>query len=132
MNGFNDFNNPNNFNRRRRVTYRPSRAQAGIGLAGGALFVVLGVTVVIPNFGAFGIIWTLLALGITIYNGYMAFGKKYIGPEINIEDEAAPSPGRQDASDPETRLTQLAALHEKGLITDEEYEQKRQEILDEI
>ena len=31
MNGFNDFNNPNNFNRRRRVTYRPSRALAGIG-----------------------------------------------------------------------------------------------------
>ena len=132
MNDFNNFNNPNRFNRRRRVTYRPSRAQAGIGLAGGALFVVLGVTVVIPSFGAFGIIWTLLALGITVYNGYMAFGKKYIGPEINIEDEAAPNPGRQDASDPEARLTQLAALHEKGLITDEEYEEKRQEILDEI
>ncbi len=132
MNDFNDFNNPNNFSRRRRVTYRPSRAQAGIGLAGGALFVVLGVTVAIPNFGAFGIIWTLLALGIAVYNGYMAFGKKYIGPEINIEDEGAPNPAPEGPSDAETRLTQLAALHEKGLITDEEYEEKRQEILDEI
>ena len=133
MSGFNDFNNPNNFNRRRRVTYRPSRAQAGIGLAGGALFVVLGVTVAIPNFGLFGIIWTLFALGITVYNGYMAFGKKYIGPEINIEDEAAPSPGRPDDSgDPEARLTKLAELRGKGLITDEEYEEKRREILDEL
>lgn len=130
MNDFNDFNNPNNFSRRRRVTYRPSRAQAGIGLAGGALFVVLGVTVAIPNFGAFGIIWTLLALGIAVYNGYMAFGKKYIGPEINIEDEGASAP--EAPSGPESRLTQLAALHAKGLITDEEYEEKRQEILDEI
>ena len=133
MSGFNDFNNPNNFNRRRRVTYRPSRAQAGIGLAGGALFVVLGVTVAIPNFGLFGIIWTLFALGITVYNGYMAFGKKYIGPEINIEDEAAPSTGAQDDSgDPEARLTKLAELRGKGLITDEEYEEKRREILDEL
>ena len=93
---------------------------------------MIGVFAVIPQAGAFGVLWTLIAVGITAYNGYMAFGKKYIGPEINIEDEGAPNPGRQDASDPEARLTQLAALHEKGLITDEEYEQKRQEILDEI
>lgn len=126
MNDFNGFNRP----RRRRVTYRPSRAQAGIGLAGGALFVVLGVTVVIPNFGVFGIIWTLFALGITIYNGYMAFGKKYIGPEINIEDEsAAPEQGAEDI---EGRLETLSDLRDKGLVTDEEYEKKRQEILDEL
>ena len=130
MNDFNDFNNHNGFGRRRRVTYRPSRAQAGIGLAGGVLFVILGVTVVIPNFGAFGIIWTLFALGITVYNGYMAFGKKYIGPEINIEDEGAGAP--EAPSGAEERLTRLAALHEKGLITDGEYERKRQEILDEL
>ena len=132
MNGFNDFNNPNNFNRRRRVTYRPSRALAGFTTVVGVIFVLIGIFAVIPQAGAFGVLWTLIAVGITAYNGYMAFGKKYIGPEINIEDEAAPNPGRQDASDPEARLTQLAALHEKGLITDEEYEQKRQEILDEI
>ena len=126
MNDFNGFNRP----RRRRVTYRPSRAQAGIGLAGGALFVVLGVTVVIPNFGVFGIIWTLFALGITIYNGYMAFGKKYIGSEINIEDEsAAPEQGAEDI---ESRLETLSDLRDKGLVTDEEYEKKRQEILDEL
>ena len=132
MNGFNDFNNPNNFNRRRRVTYRPSRALAGFTTVVGVIFVLIGIFAVIPQAGAFGVLWTLIAVGITAYNGYMAFGKKYIGPEINIEDEAAPNPGRQDASDPEARLTQLAALHEKGLITDEEYEEKRQEILDEI
>ncbi len=132
MNGFNDFNNPNNFNRRRRVTYRPSRALAGFTTVVGVIFVLIGIFAVIPQAGAFGVLWTLIAVGITAYNGYMAFGKKYIGPEINIEDEGAPNPGRQDASDPEARLTQLAALHEKGLITDEEYEQKRQEILDEI
>ena len=128
----NDFNNPNNFSRRRRVTYRPSRALAGFTTVVGVIFVLIGVFVAIPQAGAFGVLWTLIAVGITAYNGYMAFGKKYIGPEINIEDEGAPNPAPEGPSDAETRLTQLAALHEKGLITDEEYEEKRQEILDEI
>ena len=120
MNGFNDFNNPNNFNRRRRVTYRPSRALAGFTTVVGVIFVLIGIFAVIPQAGAFGVLWTLIAVGITAYNGYMAFGKKYIGPEINIEDEGAPNPASEGPSDAETRLTQLAALHEKGLITDEE------------
>ena len=132
MNGFNDFNNPNNFSRRRRVTYRPSRAQAGFTTVVGVIFVLIGVFVAIPQAGAIGVLWTLIAVGITAYSGYMAFGKKYIGPEINIEDEGAPNPAPEAPSDAETRLTQLAALHAKGLITDEEYEEKRREILDEI
>ena len=132
MNGFNDFNNPNNFNRRRRVTYRPSRALAGFTTVVGVIFVLIGIFAAIPQAGAFGVLWTLIAVGITAYNGYMAFGKKYIGPEINIEDEGAPNPAPEGSSDAESRLTQLAALHAKGLITDEEYEEKRQEILDEI
>ncbi len=132
MNDFNDFNNPNNFSRRRRVTYRPSRAQAGFTTVVGVIFVLIGVFVAIPQAGAIGVLWTLIAVGITAYSGYMAFGKKYIGPEINIEDEGAPNPAPEGHSDAETRLTQLADLHEKGLITDEEYEEKRREILDEI
>ena len=118
---------------RRRITYRPSRAGAILGAVAGALFVVIGTVVVIPNFGAFGVIWTLLAAAITVYNVYMAFGGKYIGPEINIEDEAAPGPGPQDAPmDIEGRLTALAGLREKGLISEEEYEEKRREILNEL
>ena len=117
---------------RRRITYRPSRAGAILGAVAGALFVVIGTVVVIPSFGAFGVIWTLLAAAITVYNVYMAFGGKYIGPEINIEDEGAPNPAPEGPSDAETRLTQLADLHAKGLVTDEEYEEKRREILDEI
>ena len=128
-----NFNNGFNRRRRRRVTYRPSKAQAGFSTVVGALFVLIGVFVAIPSFGAFGVVWTLIALGITVYNAYMAFGGKYIGPEINIEDEAAPGPGPQDAPmDIEGRLTALAGLREKGLISEEEYEEKRREILNEL
>lgn len=111
--------------RRKRVTYRPNKAQATFGGVVGVIFVVIGAAVVIPTFGPFGIFWTLIALGITIFNFYQAFGKKYVGPEISIEDEDAP---------PETgtaahRMAQLQSLHDQGLVTDEEFEAKRQEIL---
>ena len=116
----------------RRVTYRPSRANGVLGVVSGAVFVLIGIFVIIPGIGAFGALWTAMAAAITVYNAYVVFGKKYIGPEINIEDEGAPNPAPEGSSDAESRLTQLAALHAKGLITDEEYEEKRREILDEI
>ena len=32
---------------------------------------------------------TLFAVAITAFNAYNAFGKKYVGPEIRIEEEGA-------------------------------------------
>ena len=52
----------------------------------------------------------------------MAFGKNYVGPEITVEDEGADSNAA-------ARLRQLEDLRRQGLITGEEYEKKRQEIL---
>ena len=75
---------------RKRVTYRPGKAQGAFGMVWGGIFVLIGLFVVIPIFGPFGILWTLGALGITVMNGLHAFGKKYVGPEIRIVDEEEP------------------------------------------
>ena len=134
--------------KRRRVTYRPGKAQGVFGVIWGGIFVLIGLAVVVPVFGPFGILWTLAALGITVMNGLHAFGKKYMGPEIRIEDEedgqaageearprqAPPAPEDHDhipstALDARERLEQLNTLKEAGLITREEYDQKRREIL---
>ena len=76
----------------------------------------------------------IISIGITGINLYQAFGKGYIGPEIHIEEEGksehaqdAPAPG-----DAQARLTELRALYDQRLITQEEYEQKRREILEEL
>lgn len=129
---------------RKRVTYRPSKAQGGFGVVWGAVFVLIGLFVVIPTFGPFGILWTLVAVGITVMNGYQAFGKKYAGPEISIEEDEASPPGEETSFSPASadhnhipstaldakgRLEQLETLKSAGLITDQEYQQKRQEIL---
>lgn len=129
--------------RRRRVTYRPSKAQGAFGMVWGGVFVLIGLFVVIPTFGPFGILWTLAAVAITAMNGYQAFGKTYKGPEITIEEENAPMPDVQPSSpapeihdhipstalDAKQRLEQLESLKQAGLITDGEYREKREEIL---
>ena len=120
--------------RRRRVTYRPSKSQAVFGGVVGIIFICIGLFVVIPStflFGGFaavfGILWTAVAAGITIMNFYRAFGKGYVGPEIHIEDENGGKPG-----DPQERLRQLQDLYDQKLITQQEYEQKRREILQDL
>ena len=126
---------------RKRVTCRPSKSGSVMGGVVGVIFVLIGLFVVIPTFsmgggfGAiFGVFWTIVAAVIAGTNFYQAFGKGYIGPEIHIEEvggsehaQDAPAPG-----DAQARLTELRALYDQRLITQEEYEQKRKEILEEL
>ncbi len=112
---------------KRKVTYRPSKASSVMGGVMGAIFVLIGVFAVIPTFGPFGVFWTLAACVITGINLYHAFGKGYIGPKIEIEDE-----GGASAESAGERLKKLQSLYDQRLITPEEYEQKRKEILEEL
>ena len=110
----------------RRMRYRPSKASCIFGGVVGIVFTCIGVFVVIPSFGPFGIFWTLIAVGITVYQFAMAAGKVSmgswsIGPAGDGSDRSA-----QD------RLTELQNLYDRRLITREEYEAKRQEILKEL
>lgn len=126
---------------RKRVTYRPSKSGSVMGGVVGVIFVLIGLFVVIPSssmaggFGAiFGVLWTIIAGVIAVTNFYQAFGKGYIGPEIHIEEEGG-TEHAQDAAAPgdtQARLTELRALYDQRLITQEEYEQKRKEILEEL
>lgn len=118
---------------KKRITYRPSKTGSAFGGVVGVIFVLIGLFIAIPTFGAFGVLWTLIAVGITGMNFYQAFGKGYVGPEIHIEDEEAdersPSAGAGDAA---ARLKELQSLYDQRLITAEEYEEKRKEILKDL
>lgn len=111
---------------KRRVTYRPSKASGIFGGVVGGIFILIGLFFAIPTFGVFGILWTLFAVGITGMNLYQAFGKGYTGPKIDIEDDG------ETAEDPEERLKKLQGLYEQRIITTEEFEEKRKEILKEL
>lgn len=123
--------------RKKRIKYRPSKAQSGIGVVAGGLFVILGLFVAIPTFGPYGIILTLFAVAITGIHIYQ-LSSHYLGPEITIEEEpgdeaektATPPPTPVDET--EARLKKLQTLHSQSLISDAEYEEKRKEILKEL
>ncbi|MEA4921370.1 MAG: SHOCT domain-containing protein [Clostridiaceae bacterium] len=122
---------------RRHIRVRPSKPRMMISLFFGIIMCLVGIFVAIPSFGTFGILWTMLAAGITIANAIPLFSHKndYYN-EVTIEDDVTNIPEDPDPvsydSDTEQRLARLLELYNKGLITSEEYDQKRRDILDEI
>ena len=133
-----------NNNGKKRIYYRPNKASGIIGGVIGGIFVLIGIFFAIPVFGAFGIAWTLIAALIAGVSLYQAFGKKSDGsapfsPEIIIEDvpvsDADPAkPGRSavDSGDVEARLIKLQDLYDRRVISREEYDEKRRDILGEL
>jgi hypothetical protein len=113
----------------RRGHVRPGKLPSAAGLFVGILFIVIGITHAIPTFGGFGVVWTLVAIAITAFNGYNLFsgrGVSLYDVDVDTREERDPAPEGFD-----TKLRKLTRLREDGLITDEEFERKRAEILSE-
>ncbi|HEY3394080.1 MAG TPA: hypothetical protein VGK58_15310 [Lacipirellulaceae bacterium] len=49
-----------------RIRVKPSRSQAALAMVVGIAFVGFGLFVGIPTFGVFGIVWTLVAVAMTV------------------------------------------------------------------
>lgn len=117
--------------RNRRMTYRPSKSQAVFGGVVGILFVLIGLFVAIPTFGPFGILWTLIARRDHGHEFLSGLRQELCGPRDPHRRGRGGGADLRPAS-PQARLEQLRALYDQRLITQEEYEQKRKEILNEL
>lgn len=116
----------------KRVRVKPSKGQSMVGFFAGIVFCVIGFFVIIPGAGAFGYLWTLFAIIITISNGVNAFTDKGIAShEITIDDDSYHETIK-DGKSVEERLRELHNLYEKGMINEVEYQKKREEILKDI
>lgn len=133
----------------KKIHVRPGKSQSKLGFVVGIVFCLIGVFVVIPTFGLFGIIWTAVAGLITFSHYRNGFTDKPINSKvIEIEENGeavtvtthkgfqsysydieSSKPKQEDA---EERLRKLVNLYTQSLITREEYEQKKKEILDEL
>lgn len=112
---------------RKRMRYQPSKSQSIFSGVVGIIFCLIGLVVVVPTFGLFGLFWTAIAVVITVRSFAMAKGKADMGSYV-IEDE---SDGKHSQS-VEERLTALQSLYDRRLISTEEYEKKRKEILEDL
>lgn len=131
---------------RKRVTVRPSKASASFGLFVGIIFCIIGVVIVIPTFGLFGLLWTAIAVGITVTNwkqySHKPEDREMYGYEVAVDDleanERGEAPRYESAEESVTkediqeRLALVEQLYQEGTISREEYDLKRQQILNEI
>ncbi len=131
---------------RKNINYKPSKHQAAMSFAVGILFIILGVTMVIPMtfgsgilpIGLFGLAWTGIAAYNVVINAKYLFGEKkeenenlFGGYEVteDLPEEVTHDHIPSTALDAKGRLEQLETLKDAGLLTDEEYRAKRKDIL---
>jgi len=102
---------------------KPGKAASAVGMVAGCLFVLLGVTVIVPIFGTFGMVWTAVAAAITLFYAYNLFSSRGASTyEVDVES-------RDNVEDLDAGLRKLSKLKEDGIPSDQEYEQKRAEIM---
>ena len=131
----------------KRIHVRPGRGQSKMGFGVGIIFCLIGLFLVIPTFGLFGVFWTAVAGWITYVNYKNGFTNEQIDSHvIEIEDDGrdvtvtkhggyrtySHDMENKSSESAEDRLKKLQSLYNKSLITYEEYEQKKKEILDEL
>ena len=117
----------------KRIKVKPGKTQSKMGFIVGILFVILGVFMVIPTFGLFGLIWTGVAAMIAFTNYKNGFSDEGVAThEIVIEDGMEMPNTYDDGEDIEEKLIKLNSLYEQRLITKEEYDEKRKELLKEF
>ena len=124
----------------KRINVKPGKAQSLMGFFAGLIFCGIGLFIVIPQFGMFGLFWALIAVVITATNGINAFSSKGMATHrIEIEDERIQAMANITESESvnhteedaglKKRLHQLNDLYQAGLLTKEEYDQKRKEFI---
>lgn len=117
----------------KKIKVKPGKTQSKLGFVVGIIFVIIGCVVVIPTFGLFGIIWTALAGVIAFTHFKNGFSDKGVAThEIIIEDGMELQEHFENGEDIETKLIKLNSLYEQRLITKEEYDEKRKELLKEF
>jgi hypothetical protein len=114
-------------------TVKPGKAVSIIAMIFGLVFVVMGIATVIPNFGDFGVIWTLAAAAIVIYYAINAFSKHGVAEKVvEIDTLAQSKPDAPPKSSIEERLKKLEELKGKGLLNDDEYKEQRKKIIGDL
>jgi hypothetical protein len=101
------------------VRIKPGKPVSLLGMVVGLIFVALGLAVIIPVFGPFGVVWTCVAGAIAVfyaYNFLSARGASAYDVDVTGEDF-------------DTRLRKLEKLRQDGLISTEEFERKRSELM---
>ncbi|WP_459480893.1 SHOCT domain-containing protein [Clostridium saccharoperbutylacetonicum] len=113
----------------KRGRVKPNKGVSAIGMIAGIGMVFIGITQAIPDTGSFGVVWTFVAAGIAVVNAFNFFSENGgTSIVIDVEDNDFDKEKEQDFDE---KLRKIKALMDDGIISREEYEAKRKEILNE-
>lgn len=116
---------------RKRIRVKPSKSHSMFSFFVGLVFCGIGIFVVIPSAGLFGVFWTMMAVIITFFNYKNAFTEEGMHTnEIIVDDDSFVR--YDDSNNIEERLRKVESLYQQGLITRDEYDQKRKELIDKL
>lgn len=72
----------------KKILVKPSKPVSFVGLIGGLCLSIFGIFYAFPNLGIFGIVWTILAILVTLYYAINLFTKKGLSLyKMEIEDK---------------------------------------------
>ena len=72
----------------KKIAFKPSKPVAFIGFVGGLCLSLFGIIYAIPNLGVFGIVWTILAVLVTLYYAINLIKKKGLSLyQIEVEEK---------------------------------------------
>jgi Short C-terminal domain len=131
-----------------RVRVKPGKTVWALTLVGGLVFAAFGLFVLLPFLTAFGaafsqfgddfglgvfavgfaLVWIAFTLGLSAVSAYNLL-RPQSASVLDIDMEHAP--GGESNEDFEARLRRLERLRQDGLVSQEEYDRKRAEILGE-
>lgn len=123
---------------KKKIRVKPSKSQSVLGLIVGLIFVFIGITT-ISQMGAFGIAWTVIAIVITVTHGMNVFSDKGVVTEViefNSENDLDSINGFkaekiEEKYNFDEKLKKLKKLRDDGVLSELEYQIKKQEILEE-
>ena len=137
----------------KKIHVRPGKGQSKFGFVVGIVFCLIGLFVVVPTFGLFGLLWTAVAGFITFVHYRNGFTDKQIdshvieidedGEDVTVTSHAGfggrtytvertDRTEKQEKESVEERIKKLTDLYVQSLITRDEYEQKKKEILNDL
>lgn len=112
---------------------RPSKFISALAVFVGICFIVIGLIIAVPELGIFGWLWTIVAIGITVFHFL-----NLISPDGLADSVHDFGPSEQNHKNSAThvtieqRLDALERLKRKGKISQAEYEKQRQNILSDL
>jgi hypothetical protein len=112
-----------------RYGVKPSKGMSAVSMIVGVVFVFIGISQ-ISQMGFFGVIWTLVALAITGYHAANVFSQKGVSV-YEVDAFANHEDQKSSTKNYEEKLRQLHRLKEDNIISSEEYEKKKEELLKE-